>query len=384
MSLPKYWALALLIAASPANASSVRVQAGAAESIVVPKRACHLHRGGPDEHLVSYSSRGQIYTIMTDGETTARFTGIPSNKTAQVVCVRGLSPSHALSAADTGWFDTKGVWLGGVYVDPAGVLHGFYHAESPIPTDCAPGTQHPYRCRTCNPVMARMGNCIIDPAACEGARCARNELAPHESIAYAESRDGGASWTKTGYPRNQIITGPPAYAQAGNVSIVPFGPYLYAYYSGEYPFVARAPLASAGRPGSWRKYFCTGDREDAGSCGFTQPGIGGRSTKVQTLSRGAYVAFNGYLGKLIEIDNAIQSGIIDFKGSSDGLHWAPLDPSPGKLAPMQAGWADIYPSIVGLGGDKTRDRQFWMYEIRQQLPLRRKRQIVRIPIRLTE
>lgn len=149
--------------------------------------------------------------------------------------------------------------------DPPGRVHGFYHEE--------------YHC---------------DYA---------HNLFTNKSIAYAESLDGGVSFTKTGWPHNQIIQPPPGNTtstaargqQVGegdhSVVVAEESPWLYLFFV-EWDVLpgmpvrvglARSDVASGGVPGSWMKFHC----DDAADCGFTTKGLGGESSALANITGSA-------------------------------------------------------------------------------------------------
>ncbi|HTA38523.1 MAG TPA: hypothetical protein VK760_05585 [Candidatus Acidoferrales bacterium] len=153
----------------------------------------------------------------------------------------------------------------------------------------------------------------------------------YATICLARSSDNGLSWRREG----AIVTGmqpkpsgtPPRAAMgAGNPSAIIAGGYIYVFYVNlgydtgpDQTHVARAPIGSDGRPGTWRKWY-------AGS--FSQPGIGGKSTPVMARAAPAdktvwaangIVSYDTYLHAYL---NVFQTAIgFYYATSPDLLHW---------------------------------------------------------------
>jgi hypothetical protein len=153
----------------------------------------------------------------------------------------------------------------------------------------------------------------------------------YATVCLARSHDNGLTWQRQG----GIITGtqpkpsgtPPRPALgAGNPSAIAADGYIYVFYvnlgydSGpDQTHVARAPVASDGRPGSWEKWY-------QGS--FSQPGLGGQSTPVMPLAPPAVktvwaangiVSYNVYFHAYL---NVFQTAIgFYYATSPDLLHW---------------------------------------------------------------
>lgn len=120
----------------------------------------------------------------------------------------------------------------------------------------------------------------------------------HKQINRLRGIDGGVSFTKVGWPNNQIIqaAGPNTTATAargdqvgeGDHSVVQFGQWLYLFSlqwddAPGHPTgvgLARTAVAEGGVPGTWKKFLCGPDN----SCGFTAPGIGGNSSMLGNIS----------------------------------------------------------------------------------------------------
>lgn len=188
---------------------------------------------------------------------------------------------------------------------------------------------------------------------------------PLARIGYAESNDGGKKWTKLGF----IITG--TYKEhAADPAILVRGDYIYMWYqeavSDTQPFqaIARAPLSTFGKPGSWSKYYC-----GANGCGFTEPGLGGQATPINLLA-GPFVSYNSYLDRFLAVDKDIYAPgtnrnrvlPLRLKVSSDGIHWEELLPNPPNLPAIPDGYAQRDGSIISLtGSSSASDQNFWLY-----------------------
>lgn len=186
----------------------------------------------------------------------------------------------ALARGPAGAFDSCGAWLMGAYEDET-VVRGWYHAE---------------------------GSC---PIAYQETR---------KTIAYAESYDGGASFTKLG----QIISAPgyipdTLYDDEGDFSIVVNGDYFYLYFLASRDgrtHLARSLISSGGGPGTWVKWY-------QGS--FSEPGLGGESDPLtwQWEFQTPWVTWNSYLGRYIALNRRRGGWALSI--SEDGLNWQGLD-----------------------------------------------------------
>ena len=241
-------------------------------------------------------------------------------------------PASALGPGPNGTFDSCGAWLNATYAD-GNLVRGWYHAE----TDCTyPATR--------------------------------------KSVAYAESTDGGRTFSKPGYPGNQVITAPPQYvdptqASEGDHWVIQVGNYYYLYFIAARDYqvrVARSLVSDGGRPGTWFKYY-----EGA----FTQPGLGGDSSPIapDLLTR-SWVAYDttlrGFLGF-----SYYQQGF-GLATSADGIGgWARspdarvlISPGPYWGRGPDSGELLDYPSMIGVDGDSHNlGPGFWLYYM-QLLP----------------
>lgn len=227
-------------------------------------------------------------------------------------------------------FDSCGAWLNSVW-QYGTVIRGWYHAETECDYDIGQS---------------------------------------QKSIAYAESHDGGQTFTKPNYPGNQVIKSPLAYTDPnqddeGDHHVIRVGDFLYLYFlSNHQPswqiYLARSPTSNGGLPGTWQKYY-NGE--------FTQPGINGEASPIApwTALASSWVSFNSYLNSYIGFSGFWQKGL-GFSLSPDGVNdWASL---PYLILSSEGSWdrsADsrdlvAYPSIVSVYGDSERAGDtFWIY-----------------------
>ena len=144
------------------------------------------------------------------------------------------------------------------------------------------------------------GSCGPGTTPRRSARTPSNQT--RKSVAYAESRDGGRTFTKPGYPDNQVVRSPTDATEGqrtgrGDTSMVRRGKYFYMYYQEVLPdfsivtSVARATVASGRRTrllaqlhrgrrrqGSWTATRSTGRR------GALNVKVGASSASVHTAS----------------------------------------------------------------------------------------------------
>jgi hypothetical protein len=234
-----------------------------------------------------------------------------------------------MAASKSAVFDACGRWLQAVQVD-SNVVRGFYHAED----DCD---------------------------------YANNQT--NKSVAYAESHDGGQTFTLPGYPNNQVLTGTnaPATGQitgAGDHGIVAWHGSYWMYFVNWVPGaygtgVATAPIASGGTPGSWHKYH-------GGS--FSEPALGGQATILGVYGTAVthYVPADALM--LIVDEPGAAFGGMHLRFSTDGIAWTSMDEP--LVVLDQESWArsasslelHAYPGIVpAAGGKDWSDGFFYAY-----------------------
>lgn len=228
-------------------------------------------------------------------------------------------------------FDSCGAWLNNAWRDGT-VIRGWYHAESPNP------------------------------------QCDSNAWLTKKSVAYAESNDGGFSFTKPDYSSNQVIVAPLAYtelitADEGDHHVIQMGDYLYMYFLAGRNWqihLAHSHISDGGRPGTWQKYF---------NGTFSQPGVHGESSPIAVWDDLAtsWVSFNTYLNRYVGFSGKWQRGF-GLSLSADGMNWAAL---PYLIIPTEGEWLNrdadskelaAYPSLISTYGDSNHiDDTFWLY-----------------------
>jgi hypothetical protein len=199
-----------------------------------------------------------------------------------------------------------------------------------------------------------------------------------KSIAYADSDDGGLSFSKVNYPDNVVLSGPAdeiALATTDNIvgigdfSVVEKDGFYYLFFLNAHrgeSGVARATVASGGLPGSWWKWH---DGE------FAQPGIGGEESTFGLQLAG--VSYNSRLGKFVAL-NYGKAGTVGFRVaiSPDAVSWTILDV---PLVPGGTRWAESpaglgnggvapigysqYQTLIAPDGSKTWSDTFYLYYV---------------------
>lgn len=163
----------------------------------------------------------------------------------------------------------------------------------------------------------------------------------HMTMGYAESFDSGKTWKKTGYPNNRIITADRALENngalndTGNGRVIQIGDYFYMFYqsnsaqeataTGRKIHIARSKVSDLGRPGTWKKWYCT-DINKKSTCSFNQPGVGGKSTRLanedgKNVLKDQYVTWNRYLNRYIAFGNEKGSFRLLASEGDDFLNW---------------------------------------------------------------
>lgn len=210
--------------------------------------------------------------------------------------VTDLRPTgqEALQRGGRGDFDHCGAWLNAVVRDQRdpGLLRAWYHAE---------------------------------------ADCSYADHQTRKSVAYAESRDRGVTFTKPGYPDNQVLRSPTEVVAgqrtgSGNTSIVRRGKYFFMYYQNVLPdfsivtSVARAPIESGGVPGTWRNY--TEDADGRGA--WTSDALDGPAAALDVKVGASSASVHASSDEVMLLrQNGPRGGIV-MQSSEDGIHFAQL------------------------------------------------------------
>jgi|GEM_PF-3523304 len=286
-----------------------------------------------------------------------------------------------------GTFDECGAWLNGSIVK-LNSRHwlGWYHAESKGPRESACD-------RVRDTVVFRVG--------------------------FVETRDGGRTWRKT---RNKnlghsvVLTGTgtkanpsapnPGSVNGGSPRVLKVDDFYYMFFMAGEPgsqatHVARAPISSQGRPGTWQKWFChPATVLKAAYCAFDEPAIGGKSSPVKGLAAKArYVTWNSYLGRWIGFSGTGKDGFRMFAStpvtgaateparetsllnlSKDSSSWSVSDPFYAPVSypddPLVDQWGThvrnrkskllyAYPSMLGAtGSSSATGKSFYVYYVK--------------------
>jgi hypothetical protein len=177
----------------------------------------------------------------------------------------------------------------------------------------------------------------------------------HMTLAFTESFDEGKTWKKPNYPNNRVITASPTYKtvdadDTGGGRTLRIGDYYYMFYksSGEVKqtaangvvtmvvttdnlHVARSKVSDLGKPGTWKKWYCR-DSGNRATCGYTEPGIGGRSTPISATpgakpktdlvpSSQRFVTYNRYLNRYITMQAHGDGFQLRASNGDDFLTW---------------------------------------------------------------
>ena len=260
-----------------------------------------------------------------------------------------------MSAGGRGSIDQCGVHpVGTIYKDPAAPRShwiGFYHAERAAPADAG--------------------------------RCNHPENHTRWTIVRMQSFNGGRTWHK-GDPvvtQDQALlssNGRWSYRtdDSGSPRLVIRRGFMYLFYravnrtSGfrQQMSIARAPVASRGKAGTWRKWH---------NGSFTEPGVGGQQSPISGLppqARG--ISYNSYLGEYLAVRADI-TGIELFRTAGRNLlAWEPYQRLT-RTGLTHSSWGQDcgrrgtpvaygYGSIVGLNGSSSGSGQrFWVYYMKK-------------------
>ncbi len=219
--------------------------------------------------------------------------------------------------------------------------------------------------------------------------CNYNILATTKSMSLAETFDGGKTWSKPNYPNNRILTDAQSgYAAnikekgVGDGKFLIIGNYIYVVFyaasDSAGPSIARSKVSDQGKPGTWLKYYCT-DSSNKSTCSFSEPGIGGKSTRFVDNSYipiNKNITYNSYVDRYISISHFGSTGsVLNFSLTNDILgDWKWSE----EIYPMTAEWNTPesqnwirtpqgrylfdYVSLVNIDGDSSKTgKEFYVY-----------------------
>eukprot|EP00045_Choanoeca_perplexa_P010470 m.105914 g.105914 ORF g.105914 m.105914 type:complete len:468 (+) comp15294_c0_seq14:3-1406(+) len=244
-----------------------------------------------------------------------------------------LSTPQAINLTRGSALDTCGSWLNAVvYDEAADLVRGYYHEE---------------------------WNCNYS-----------DHSFTNKSVAYAESHDGGLTFSKPNYPSNTIILPPRGNTTRrhqtgeGDHTVVVRGDYMYLYFFEWDGFediphvsVARATTASGGVPGSWWKWY---------NGSYSQPGLHGDSDMLTGMHDASSVRYRHQQQDYISVQQSGSTGL-QVMHSTNGLDFEAL---PVVLVPTDypnwtrastSGELYAYVSPVGLGGTHDVQHDFSLY-----------------------
>jgi hypothetical protein len=339
--------------------------AGASSAYVRPDASTFEVQLGPEQKLSG--PNGEIDTpFFSERNAAGNLVGFSGNGTSYEFDTQGntklLNGRAVVPMGARGTIDGCGAWLSSIYKvpqngKPSAHWVGWYHAEA--------------------------------PGAGQNGTCSYADASTVWRVAQVVSWNSGRTWTKASYPNNVVLTQDtaltaPITQDAGNPRVIAVGSYLYMYYQAatrdsdlRQLNIARAPLSSLGAPGSWKKYFC-----GSLSCGFTEPGIGGRSTGLKNIAPSSrYVVWNSYLGRFIAPQASGRAGFALRVAAAVPSGQAALDwPSAATIYPEVSTVDDprvdlwgsgrtsssrslyAYPSLLGANGESaTTGQSFYLY-----------------------
>lgn len=327
---------------------------------------------GPSGHVDSpyFSERdaaGRLFGVMGNADTS--FYSSRNN-------ARLSNPRIVLRKGKTGAFDGCGAWLlPSIHKVTPRHWVGWYHAEQ--------------------------------AGAGDGGTCNYGDQSTVWRIAFTQSTDAGRTWTKPTFRRanNYVITqnsaltdrsaNSPWTEDAGNGRVMRIGAFFYLFYMAasaetdriRYLHVARSPVEKLGKPGTWQKYYCHDPLVGPVECGFTQPGVGGKSSHIGSQpnelavpSNARFVTWNNYLGRYIGVQatgtvgfnlymSELSSQAEAWKRWSGAVRFYP--PVSRTKDPLVDQWGVrtsrarhlyAYPSILGVdGGNSVTGQDFYLY-----------------------
>lgn len=306
--------------------NKISVQLGPEEYVAGPTNAqdaAYFTEKDNRDRWYGYTANGASFVSPLEEKNLLPTTPLPHNKDNVPKHQIILEPDTAVGrfVDNPRHPDACGAWIAGsIYKDKKNNQHwyGWYHAER---------------------------NCL------RGDRDGGERT--HMSIAYAESFDAGKTWKKPNYPNNRIITADTAFDgnsardDTGAPRVIQVKDYYYIFYQsdstqesvvGRRIHMARSKVSDMGKPGTWKKWYCT-EPNKRESCGFSQPGIGGKSSKLRNselknpdgtkdstwsnkyVLNDRYISYNRYLNRFIAMGNDSGSFKLIASEGDDFTNW---------------------------------------------------------------
>lgn len=211
----------------------------------------------------------------------------------------------------------------------------------------------------------------------EGCNTDREDKHTRWTIRRMDSWNAGRTWVKGAAVITQdasLLTDPTTGTwnfrcdDAGEPHLTVRGPWMYLTYEacnetqyGRHESIARAPLSTLGRTGTWEKWY-------DGS--FSQPGLGGQQSGLSGIPAGTRgISWNTYLHTYLAV--VVHIGGAMLYTSPDLIDWSPLGPvfttglsgsAWGHCATSPCPAAYGYGSLIGLNGSPTTTGQsFYLY-----------------------
>lgn len=284
----------------------------------------------PDNKNGGYFPDGKYFTYKFNNKYSGVIPGSLSYTTSNFVSPSITSISQIPLSPTPNTFDSNGVWTQGI-IPSGNKLFLFYHGEN-------------------------------------GQTLSKVKTKNLSSIGYATSTNGGLTWKKS----PEIVVGGIYKNHSADIDVKNIGEYLYMWFaeavneSTTQTVVARSKIADEGRPGTWKKYYC---QPSSDSCGFTEPGVGGKSTALN-LGEDPFISYNTFLGKYIAVgcpkkarcftNGDSESRPLVFYVSDDLINWQELLSTPLLLPPH--GRLRFHFSIIGEdGSSEVSGKSFWVY-----------------------
>lgn len=311
---------------------------------------------------------------------------------ALVIPSTGTSINVGLEVVAAGHSQTPRAWPDGTMgIERTSTGYRFYAAGPGYPISCAGTLETPVSagCRSPTPIdglkaalnYAAGGPIYRDPASRtllmvyhgERWKDPASGRTFHSSLGLAKSTDGGSTWTDLGEIITPNVTPATLFAHdlthdLGGGAYLIIGGYFYVYFrdrmmTGEKAeiAVARARVADVVEAAvdhhtvvPWTKYY---------NGGWTEPGLGGRSSPLETPDTFAAwwdVSYNSYLGRyiMVALGEPWPATDLYWLDSIDGLIWG------NRRLLVDDSNQKVYVTMAGVGADReVTGEQFYLYYV---------------------